>query len=103
MDKTEYEVLAAVQAMNKCWTGKDPDLEKLHEYFHDMMVAITPMDRFRVEGKEACVAGWSNFAKSVAIRHWTEKEIHIQVYKEEAAVMQSFDVFRRTITFSIIN
>lgn len=93
MNKTEHEVWATVKAMNRCWTCGDASLlSRLRDYFHDRMVATTPMDRNRVEGKEACIAGWSNFAKTVTILLWTEKEAKIDLYGEMAVVTYFYDM-----------
>jgi len=93
MNKDEREVWDTVQAMNRCWTCGDlRQLEKLNDYFHDEMVAITPVDRKRIEGKRPCIAGWSNFARSTTIHFWTEKEAKIQIYGESAVVTYYYDM-----------
>ena len=47
--------------MNRVWTvDRQPD--RLAEFFHRDMVAVTPTDRHRIEGRQACVAGWKGFA-----------------------------------------
>ena len=49
MQREEREVWKTVQAMNRCWTcGRHEELERLNDYFHETMVAITPSDRLRV-------------------------------------------------------
>ena len=93
MTTNEHEVWATVQAMNRCWTcGNLEHLEDLRDYFHAKMVAITPTDRLRVEGREACIAGWSGFARAAAIRHWTENEPKIHIYNDTAVVTYYFDM-----------
>ena len=93
MNIREREVWANVQAMNICWTcGRDEESEKLENYFHQTMVAITPTDRFRVEGKEACIASWREFANTATIHFWLEKEPKVQVYKETAIVTYYFEI-----------
>lgn len=93
MGPKEHEVWASVQAMNRCWTcGRLEELEKLQDYFHAAMVAITPTDRLRLEGKEACVAGWSGFARTATIHLWLEKEPKIQIYNDTAVVTYYFDM-----------
>ena len=61
MEKSEIkqEVWKTIQELNWAWAVEgNPD--KLKNYFHRDMVAITPTDRNRVEGKDACIAGWKN-------------------------------------------
>jgi hypothetical protein len=53
MDQKEQEVWECVQAMNRYWTcGSLQELERLNDYFHEAMVAITPVDRLRIEGRQ---------------------------------------------------
>ena len=93
MNKTEQEVWATVRAMNRCWTcGNLVELEKLPDYFHDRMVALTPVDRYRLEGREACIAGWSNFARHATIHTWEEKEVLVQVFDEAAVVTYYYEL-----------
>lgn len=66
-----HEVWGFVQALNRVWTaGGDP--ATLAEYFAPEMIAITPTDAFRREGREACVAGWAGFVATTKIRRWVE-------------------------------
>ena len=45
----QQQVWNVVQELNRAWTiDKTP--EKLHDFFHDRMIAITPVDRLRREG-----------------------------------------------------
>lgn len=93
MEMNENEVWAVVQEMNRIWTcGRHEELEKLPEFFHETMVAITPVDRFRIEGKKACIAGWSGFARAATIHHWLEREAKVQIYGEMAVVNYYFDM-----------
>jgi len=50
------------------------------------MVAITPTDKLRREGKEACVAGWKEFAQNAKIHYWKEIDPKIHVYGNAAVV-----------------
>jgi ketosteroid isomerase-like protein len=75
------EVWEVIQAMNRLWTTENrPD--KLAEYFHERMMAITPTDRLRREGREACLAGWKAFTDNAKIHYWKEIDPLIEVYGE---------------------
>lgn len=65
------EVWATVIALNRLWTV-DGRPEQLAEYFAPEMVAITPTDQQRREGREACVAGWTEFVRATKIHRWVE-------------------------------
>ena len=81
MIQSEAEVWGTIQKMNKYWTcGVPSELEKLSNYFHAEMVAITATDKFRREGKEACFNGWKGFAESTKIHFWKEKDPKVQIY-----------------------
>ena len=86
----EKEILEFVRAMNRCWTAGDPS--ELKNYFHKDMVAITPTGRYRLEGREACVAAWSSFARNARIHTWKERDHKIQVYGSAAVVTYYYDI-----------
>jgi len=52
--------------MNRKWTIEN-NADKLENYFHKDMVAITSTDLKRIEGAESCVVGWKNFSENVEI------------------------------------
>jgi ketosteroid isomerase-like protein len=89
-DSTKRDVWETLRKLNDCWTkgnGKD-----LVNYFHKDMVAITPTDRNRREGRDACVAGWVGFASAAKILHWQEIDPQIQVYSNTAVLTYYFDM-----------
>ena len=89
-DATRREVWETLRQLNDCWTkgdGKD-----LVHYFHENMVAITPADRLRREGRDACVAGWVGFATHAQIHHWKELDPQIQIFGSAAIVTYYFDM-----------
>ena len=87
MEPEEQEVWKSIQAMNRCWTANDSGkLQRLGDFFHETMVAITPVDRLRIEGKEACKTGWSQFANTTKILFWQEIDPCIQLYEDVAVV-----------------
>lgn len=88
-DPVKQEVWKTLRALNDAWTkGKQGDLSN---YFHKGMVAITAMDRERLEGREACLASWSNFSKAAKIHYWRELEPRIQIYGNTAVVTYYYD------------
>ena len=90
MDKIQEEIKQFIIDMNACWTAGNPaDLTK---YFHPDIVAITPMDELRREGREACIEGWANFAKSYKILSWKERDMDIRVYNNAAVVSYYYDI-----------
>lgn len=93
--KIKKEVWQTIQSINKCWTGNDlSKLENLNDYFHETMVAITPTDNNRIEGRDACVAGWKSFAESAKIHSWKEIDPEVQLYGNDkfAVVTYYFDM-----------
>lgn len=89
-DPIQCEVWRTLRALNDCWTKGDGT--GLVNYFHPNMVAITPTDRNRREGRDACVAGWVGFAKMTKIQSWRELEPQIQFYGNTAVVTYYFDM-----------
>lgn len=89
-DPIRREIWATVRAMNDAWTKGDP--ATLAEFFHRDMVAINPVDRLRLAGRAACVAGWEGFCKVAEIEHWEEREPLIHVYGEAAVVAYYYEI-----------
>ena len=50
------------------------------------MVAITPMDEKRLEGRAACLASWQRFVDQVSITQWETTEEQVQIYGNTAVV-----------------
>ena len=93
MNAKQQQVWNTIQEMNRCWTSDDDnDLNRLNEYFHKNMVAITPTDKHRIQGKAACVAGWQNFARKAKIHYWKEVSPDVQVYGNTAVATYYFDM-----------
>ena len=87
MNQVESTIWETVQAINRCWTRGDlSELPKLKAFFHDTMVAITPTDKLRLEGKRACFDGWAGFCRRAQIICWKETDPKIQVYGDSAVV-----------------
>lgn len=91
--KIKEEVWQTVQALNRAWT-KDKNPDELKKYFHKNMVAITASNRNRLEGRDACVAGWNAFSNAAKIHHWKEIDPKVQVYGDGkfAVVTYYFDM-----------
>ena len=58
------------------------------------MVAITPGDRERLEGREACVAGWKAFVEASTIHYFKVAEPKVQLYGDNrfAVVTYYYDM-----------
>ena len=56
----EREVWNNLRNLNDAWTKADG--KNLANFFHKDMVAITPTDRKRREGREDCIAGLGWFS-----------------------------------------
>ena len=83
-DPKKREVWQFVRAMNDAWSKEKG--ERLTEYFHPRMVAITPMSRHRIKGADNCVEGWQGFARSTTIHSWREEEPEIELFGDTAVV-----------------
>jgi ketosteroid isomerase-like protein len=88
---SEREIWAIVQALNRAWTVEnDPD--RLTEFFHPKMVAITPVDRLRRLGQSECMAGWKEFTKACRVLWWKEAEPAVEVFGDCAVVTYYFEM-----------
>ena len=99
IEKVKNEIWQTIQEMNHCWTSGDPS--NLKNYFHENMVAISPADSLRLDGREDCVAAWTSFSKDANIHYWKVFDKKIQVYGNVAIVTyyydMSFDIGDQTI------
>lgn len=86
----EREVWATVTALNRCWAG-DRQPERLVEYFASEMLAITPSDAFRREGRAQCVAGWSDFVHATEILRWQETNPKVLVLAGGRCAVVAYD------------
>ena len=93
MNQQEQAVWNTVCDLNRAWT-KDNAVERLTEYFHPRMVAITPSERLRTVGQAACVAGWKQFADSNKVLHWQEIDPKVDLFADGtvAVVTYYFDM-----------
>ena len=82
MDNIKTEIWKTIQSMNRLWTIESkPD--ELVKYFHKNMVAVSPSDRLRITGQEACVNAWKAFSQMAKIQSWKELEPKIDLYGED--------------------
>lgn len=89
-EEAASEVWATVVALNKLWTV-DGRPERLVDYFAPEMVAITPTDPQRREGRAACVAGWTEFVHATTIHRWVESNPRVIMMAGEQAAVVAYD------------
>ena len=90
MPEDELEVWRTVQAMNRAWTSGRVD--ELKEFFHRDIVAVTPTDRVRLEGREACIASWRRFVETTTIHSWKERDPRVKLFGAAAVVSYYYEV-----------
>ena len=83
-DARKEEVWAFVRALNDAWTKEKG--ERMADYFHSRMVAVTPVDRLRRKGADKCIEGWRRFAQSSTIHSWREDDPDIELFGDAAVV-----------------
>ena len=89
-DAIQQEIWTTLRALNDAWTQGSP--ERLIEYFHPKMIAVTPVDRLRRDGAASCIAGWQGFAESTRIHSWREIDPLIRVFGDSAVVSYYFEI-----------
>jgi ketosteroid isomerase-like protein len=89
-DKAKNEIWKTLKDLNNTWIKGNPD--ELKNYFHTDMVAITPTDKKRREGREACMADWTEFSRTAKIHSWKEIDPKIQIYGNTAVVTYYFEI-----------
>jgi len=86
----EREVWHFVRELNARWT-RDNCPERLTDYFAPEMIAITPTDRFRREGRESCVAGWTEFVRAAETARWDEKNPRVLLLAQGRCAVVAYD------------
>lgn len=89
-DPVEQEIWTTIRALNDAWTQGNP--EDLAQFFHPRMIAVTPVDRLRRDGAEACIAGWKGFADAARIHRWNELDPLIRVFGDAAVVAYYYEI-----------
>lgn len=88
----ENEVLEFVKVLNETWTKDGGNVERLKDYFHPSMVAITPTDREILEGRDACFESWQRFVQTTKIHRWEELRPSVRLFGNTAVVTYYFDM-----------
>jgi ketosteroid isomerase-like protein len=95
MDQTKIkeEVWITIQKLNRLWTIEN-NADELKNYFHINMVAISPTDKLRIEGRDACIKAWKNFTQAAKIHYWKEIDPKIEIFGNNnlAVVTYYFDM-----------
>ena len=89
-DPVQQEVWTTLRALNDAWTQGRPD--DLVDYFHPQMIAVTPVDRHRVNVGAACIAGWKGFSDEARIHFWREIDPAITIFGDAAVVAYDFEM-----------
>jgi ketosteroid isomerase-like protein len=81
MDNTArtHEIETMIREMNRCWTTGWHE-EQFRQYIHPDAVAIVPTTPGRLEGRDAYIAGWREFAEAAVIHEWKETDHKVQIY-----------------------
>ena len=83
------EIITTIRNMNRAWTESWNE-EEFRSYIHPDAVAIVPTASGRLEGKEAYVAGWRNFAAAAKVLGWKENGHLVQVYASGACAVVTY-------------
>ena len=89
-DPVAQEVWNTLRALNDAWTKGNPD--DLQHYFHERMMALTPVAHERHDDGATCIANWKGFAQTAKIIDWCETDPNVQVYGNAAVVAYYFDM-----------
>ena len=88
--KMSDDIIATVHAMNLCWTTGWHE-EQFRQYIHPDAVAIVPTTPGRLEGRDAYVAGWREFAEAAVVYEWKETDYKVQIFAGgKCAVVTNF-------------
>jgi hypothetical protein len=90
LPQIERDVWDSVMELNRLWTEKGRP-ERLADHFAPEMIAVTPTDSFRREGRAACVEGWTDFVRATRIRRWAAKNRRVLVLADGRCAVVAYD------------
>lgn len=88
--ETQREVWEVMQAINRAWL--DGDMDGLESRLHEDMVIVPPGFGSAVEGREACMQGYRDFAAHSTVRTFREHDVHVHVAGETAVATYGYEI-----------
>jgi hypothetical protein len=88
--ETEQNVWDFVTELNRLWTEQGRP-EQLADYFAPEMIAVTPTDGFRREGRAVCVEGWTDFVRAARTRRWAAKNRNVLLLADGLCAVVAYD------------
>jgi len=88
--KSREEAWQVVLNMNFCRLEGNP--KDLADYLHPNIVAILPAGE-RLEGREACIAAWTDFSRTSTVEYHAPDSARIDIYQNTAVVTYNYDMF----------
>ena len=87
------EIIKTIKDLNKAWVEKG-NIDELGYYFHKDALAITPFDKFVLDGREECMTSWRRFVESSKIISWNTYGFKVNLYGNEsfAVVTYYYDI-----------
>lgn len=89
-DPVKQQIWQTLRALNDAWTKGNPD--DLANFFHQDMLAITPIDQLRREGRANCIAGWKDFSSRATVSQWKEIDPVVNVYGDAAVAAYYYEI-----------
>lgn len=89
--KSRTEIWQVILNMNFCRLEGHP--KDLIDCLHPNIVAIMPTTRERLEGKEDCIAAWTEFSRAISIEYHTKSDKKIDIHNNTAVVTYYLDMF----------
>ncbi|HJZ55790.1 MAG TPA: nuclear transport factor 2 family protein [Gemmataceae bacterium] len=89
-ESSRAEVAAAIERINRAWLDRRPaDLGPL---FHPALTMVLPGFGGRVEGREANVAGFTDFCTHATIHEYRERDRQIDVFGDTAVASFAYEM-----------
>jgi uncharacterized protein (TIGR02246 family) len=89
-ESSRTEVAAAIERINRTWLDRRPaDLVPL---FHPALTMVFPGFSGRAEGREANLAGFTDFCTHATVHEYRERDQQIDVIGDTAIVSFGFEI-----------
>jgi len=76
-ESTRTKVTAVLEKINRAWLERRP--ADLSRYFHPVLTMVFPGFSGRAEGREASIAGFTDFCTNAIIHEYKENDLQIDV------------------------
>jgi len=89
-EESRHQIIELVHRMNDAWVTGNP--EALASFFREDIVMVNPDFSQRTQGREACVASYSDFCTQAVIQGFKIGELTVDAFDNTAVAVYSYEI-----------